>query len=151
MEIMNDNFLTEWMLGGKTPSNYFLYNTFDINGINKFVHYLHSIQSIEGYGVVFCFLNKNLYLGERIKLSGMIRTKSIQEYADLWIRGEKPNDLWEMKSLECDSIKEKDSWKEYSIIVDIPIDVKRLSVGLTLKGEGHIWFHSMKVEIIKEK
>ena len=64
---------------------------------------------------------------------------------------EKPNDLWEMKSLECDSIKEKDSWKEYSIIVDIPIDVKRLSVGLTLKGEGHIWFHSMKVEIIKEK
>ena len=148
---MHSGYLTEWMLGGKTPSNYFFYNIPSSEEGNPIIHYLHSIQSIEGYGVVFCFLNKNLYLGERIKLSGMIRTKSIQEYADLWIRGEKPNDLWEMKSLECDSIKEKDSWKEYSIIVDIPIDVKRLSVGLTLKGEGHIWFHSMKVEIIKEK
>ncbi|MED3352678.1 hypothetical protein P4388_29490 [Bacillus thuringiensis] len=84
-------------------------------------------------------------------MSGMIRTKSIQEYADLWIRGEKPNDLWGIKSLECEPIKEKESWKEYSIIVDIPIDVKRLSVGLTLEGEGHIWFHSMNVEIIKKK
>ena len=148
---MNDNFLTEWMLGGKTPSNYFLYNTFDINGINKFVHYLHSIQSIEGYGVVFCFLNRKLYSGKKIKLSGLIMTKSIRKSADLWIRGKSSNDLWEIKSLDCNPVNEIECWKEYAIILDIPNDIKNLSVGLTLKGEGYIWFHSMKVEIVMEK
>lgn len=148
---MNVNFLTEWMLGGKTPSNYFLYSTPDNDIINKFVHYMHSIQNIEGYGVAFCFLNDNLYLGKRIKLSGMIKNRSIEEYVHLWIRGEKSNDLWEIKSLECHPEEKEGGWKEYSIIVDIPNDIKRLSVGLTLKGEGHIWFHSMKIEIIKEK
>ncbi len=149
--MMKVNFLTEWMLGGKTPSNYFLYNTPESNVTNEIVHYMHSIQNTEGYGVAFCFLNKNIYSGKRIKLSGMIRTKAILEFADLWIRGEKSNDLWASKSLECNPMVEKDSWKEYSIIVDIPIDIKRLSVGLILKGEGHIWFHSMNVEIIKDK
>ncbi|ANE89320.1 TPA: AraC family transcriptional regulator [Bacillus cereus] len=148
---MHSGYLTEWMLGGKTPSNYFFYNIPSSEEGNPIIHYLHSIQSIEGYGVVFCFLNRTLYSGKKIKLSGLIMTKSIRKSADLWIRGKSSNDLWEIKSLDCNPVNEIECWKEYAIILDIPNDIKNLSVGLTLKGEGYIWFHSMKVEIVMEK
>ncbi|WP_342715408.1 AraC family transcriptional regulator [Bacillus paramycoides] len=149
---MKTSKVTEWILGGRNPGNYILYNDVNMKYSNDVSKNLYSLEDKEGYAAVFHFLDENLYLGERVKFSGMIMTKAVKEYAGLWIRAEQQgNDLWEVYHIHSDPISTTNSWEEYRVILDIPKNIETLSVGVSLKGTGHIWFSSMSVEIVDEK
>ncbi|MED2492227.1 hypothetical protein P4120_30275 [Bacillus thuringiensis] len=79
-------------------------------------------------------------------------TKSVKEYAGLWIRAEQQEkDIWEVYHINSNSLSVENSWKEYFVILDVPKNIETLSVGVSLKGTGHIWFSSMSVEIVDKK
>lgn len=144
--------VTEWMLGGRNPGNYILYNDFDVKYSNEISKNLYSLENHEGYGTAFHFLDKNLYLGERVKFSGMVMIKLVEEYTGLWIRAEQEGkDLWEVYRIHSIPLNVRNQWKEYCVILDVPQNIETLSVGVSLKGTGHIWFSSMSVEIVDKK
>ncbi|EFI65088.1 MULTISPECIES: hypothetical protein [Bacillus] len=142
----------EWILGGRNPANYILYNDFDVKYSNEASKNLYSLENHDGYGTAFHFLDKNLYLGKKVKFAGMVMTKLVKEYTGLWIRAEQAGeDLWEFYHIHSDPLNVTNQWKECSVIVDVPKSIEALSVGVVLKGTGHIWFSSMSVEIVNTK
>ncbi|TEA45659.1 AraC family transcriptional regulator [Bacillus sp. BH2] len=144
--------IAEWILGGRNPSNYILYNDVSMKYFNEISKSLYSLKNHDGYGTVFHFLNKSLYLGERIKFSGMIMTKEVKEHSGLWIRAEQQGkDVWEIYHIPSGPLSATNSWEEYFVILDVPKNIETLSVGVSLKGSGHIWFSSMRVEIVDKK
>ncbi|MDZ4438690.1 AraC family transcriptional regulator [Bacillus cereus] len=150
--IMKIRKLTEWILGGRNPGNYILFSDIDMKYSNEVPKYLYSLENKEGYGTSIHFLDKSLYLGKRVKFSGMIMTKSIKEYAGLWIRAEQEGrNHWDVYHINSNPLSETNPWKEYCVILDVPKNIETLSVGVSLKGTGHIWFSSMTIETIDKK
>ncbi|MBR9660379.1 MULTISPECIES: AraC family transcriptional regulator [Bacillus cereus group] len=149
---MKTSKVTEWILGGRNPGNYILYNDINVKYTNEVSKKLYSLENHQGYGTSYCFLDKHLYVGKRVKFSGMIMTKSVKEYAGLWIRAEQQEkDIWEVYHINSNSLSVENSWKEYFVILDVPKNIETLSVGVSLKSTGHIWFSSMSVEIVDKK
>ncbi|PFF16245.1 AraC family transcriptional regulator, partial [Bacillus anthracis] len=60
---MKTSKVTEWILGGRNPGNYILYNDINVKYTNEVSKNLYSLGNHEGYGTSYCFLDKHLYVG----------------------------------------------------------------------------------------
>ncbi|MCE1198452.1 MAG: hypothetical protein LWW85_05740 [Marinilabiliales bacterium] len=93
------------------------------------------------------------YLGKRVRLSGLIKTKDVSDWAGFWFRvdGQKGEVLAfdNMKDGKTDrSIAGTNDWKPYDLVLDVPYHAKNLMYGALLNGEGQIWFENVTFEIV---
>ncbi len=113
-------------------------------------------QNIDGFETVMqkCLADK--FLGKRIRMSGLIRTKDVSDWAGLWLRIDegKPrktlgfDNMHDGKSNR--SIKGTTPWTNCEIVLDIPTIATYLAYGALLTGTGQIWFDNLKFEIVNE-
>jgi hypothetical protein len=89
------------------------------------------------------------YLGQRIRLTGFIKTEKVEEWSALWARidGEQGN------RLALDNMKERPitgttDWRRYDIVLDVPANSVAISFGVVLAGRGQIWADDLQIETV---
>lgn len=112
------------------------------------------VKKIKGFGTLMQDCLPDNYLGKRVRMSGMVKTKGLSDWAGLWFRIDQKNsdrDLGfdNMHDGKKDrSIKGTTDWTRYEIVLDVPANASNLAYGALLVGTGQIWFDDIKFEIV---
>lgn len=117
---------------------------------------IKSVEKIEDNLIFGTLASSSLptqYLGKRVRLSGLIKTKEVSDWAGFWFRvdGQKGEVLAfdNMKDGKTDrSITGTNNWKQCDLVLDIPFNAKKIMYGALLSGEGRIWFENVTLEIV---
>jgi len=111
-------------------------------------------KKISGFGTLMQNCLPDNYLGKRVRMSGLLKTKDVSDWAGLWFR---IDDKGEGGSLGFDNMKDgkKDrsvkgttDWMRYEIVLDVPLNSSNLAYGALLVGTGQIWFDDIKFEVV---
>ncbi|MCW3121843.1 MAG: hypothetical protein JWQ38_1335 [Flavipsychrobacter sp.] len=146
-----------WYKAGSKPKSYFM--GID-KGAGKKGSDVMTIKStdklIDGFGTVMQTFLQEKYLGKRIKMTGYMKTRDVENWAVFWLRidGKDMN-----KSLAFDnmmggenrSIKGTTKWKKYEIVLDVSEKATDIAFGALLNGTGQLWFDNINFEIVDNK
>ena len=146
---------TGWFKAGSDPKSYDMGIDKGAGQDGKNAATIKSVQkNISGFGTLMQNCLPDNYLGRRVRMSGMVKTKDVSDWAGLWFRiDEKGSD----KSLGFDnmhdgkkdrSIKGTTDWSKYEIVLDVPMNASNLAYGALLVGTGQIWFDNLKFEVV---
>jgi|SRR6187401_1411835 len=111
-------------------------------------------ENIEGFGTLMQNCLADNYAGKRVRMSGMMRSKDVSDWAGFWFRIDKKGSS---ESLGFDnmhdgkkdrSVKGTTAWKKYEIVLDVPLQATNLAYGALLSGTGQIWFDHLKFEVV---
>lgn len=111
-------------------------------------------KKIKGFGTLMQDCLPDNYLGKRVRMTGWVKTKDVSDWAGLWFRiDEKGSNqsigFDNMKDGKKDrSIKGTTDWKQYEIVLDVPLKASNLAYGALLVGTGQIWFDDIKFEVV---
>lgn len=111
-------------------------------------------KKIRGFGTLMQDCLPENYLGKRVRMTGMVKTKDVSDWAGLWFRvdekrSDNPLSFDNMKDGKKDrSIKGTTDWTKYEIVLDVPLNSSNLAYGALLVGTGQIWFDKIKFEVV---
>lgn len=107
-------------------------------------------KKIKGFGTLMQNCLPDNYLGKRVRMTGMVKTKDVSDWAGLWFRVDEKSSnnslsFDNMKDGKKDrSIKGTTDWTKYEIVLDVPLNSSNLAYGALLVGTGQIWFDDIK-------
>jgi hypothetical protein len=85
------------------------------------------------------------YRGKRVRLTAMVKTEDVATFAGLWFHvlgaaenSEKPK-MVRFDNMHERAVKGTTAWVKYSIVQDVPLDGKTISIGSYLVGPGKVW------------
>lgn len=140
-----------WFKSGSEPNSYDMGIEKGAGFDGKNAATIKSIEeNISGFGTLMQSFMADKYLGKRIRLSGFVKTKAISGKACFWLRVEKANS---QQSLSFDNMHNRPiigttDWKQYEIVLDVPVNASKISYGALVKGTGQIWFDNLAFEIV---
>jgi hypothetical protein len=87
--------------------------------------------------------------GQRLRLSGYLKTEEVAGRAYLWLRVDGP----ERQTLRFDSmaggpITGTTDWQAYQVILHVPENAVAISFGVMLQGAGQVWVDDFDFEVI---
>jgi hypothetical protein len=139
--------------GGNKPDSYYMGIDKDITRNGQSVNTIKSIdEKIDGFGTMMQTCQIDKYLGKRVRMTGYIKTKDVNDWAGFWFRADKG-----ISSLSFDnmhdskidrSIKGTNDWSKYEIVLDIPANSSDLYYGVLLTGTGQLWYDEINFEIV---
>ena len=146
-----------WYRAGSKPNSYAMHLD---KGAGKDGNDVITIKSvdrlIDGFGTVMQSFMLEKYLGKRIKMTGYLKTRDVEDWAGLWLRvdGKKYKLLAfdNMKNGKRDrSVTGNTDWKQYEIVLDVPDEAINISFGTLLSGKGQVWFDKIDFEVVSKK
>lgn len=107
-------------------------------------------KEIKGFGTLMQTITPANYIGKRIRMSGMLKSKDVTNYAGLWLRidGADSKQPIAFDNMSDRPVKGTTDWKKYEIVLDVPAEASKIAFGALLNGTGQIWFDSIKFEIV---
>jgi erythromycin esterase len=90
------------------------------------------------------------YRGRRVQLSGWIRSEKLTGAgAGLWLRSDGPAPQ-QFDNMAERRIQGTGSWREVSIVADIPDNAIGIAFGLIMVSPGVVWADDLKLEIVED-
>lgn len=107
-------------------------------------------KKINGFGTLMQDCLPDNYLGKRIRMSGFIKSKDVDDKAGFWLRVDQShsNDPLSFDNMLNRPIKGTTEWKKYEIVLDVPVNAINIAYGALLVGTGQIWFDEITFEIV---
>jgi ketosteroid isomerase-like protein len=87
------------------------------------------------------------YGGKRVRLSGWLKSVDVGEAA-LWVIVEGERRLLVFDGMAGRTIRGTTDWKLYSIVVDVPVEAKRIGIGMHVWGKGQAWVDDLSLEVV---
>lgn len=144
-----------WFKTGNKPDSYYMGIDKDSNRKGQNVNTIKSIdEKIDGFGSMAQTFLPDKYLGKRVRMTGYIKTKDVNEWAGLWFRADQkdfaiPLSFDNMHDSKIDrSIKGTNDWSKYEIVLEIPLNSAKLVYGILLSGTGQLWFDEINFEVV---
>lgn len=90
-----------------------------------------------------------LYLaGKTIRLEGEVKTKSVKQWAGLWLRADDDDDhTLFIDNMENRPIRGTTAWTKYTIDVELPRETVWLNYGILLLGPGTMWADNFRLMV----
>jgi hypothetical protein len=146
---------TAWFKAGDKPDSYDMGVDKGAGKDGKNAATIKSIdKKIDGFGTLMQDCLPDKYLGKRIRMTGLLKTKDVSDWAGLWLRIDTKTPI---KAAVFDnmhdgkkniSVKGTTDWKKYEIILDVPSNACNVAYGALLVGTGQIWFDNLNFEIV---
>ena len=111
-------------------------------------------KEINGFGTLMQDCLPGKFIGKRVRMTGMLKTKDVSGWAGLWLRIDTKTPIRavvfdNMHDRKKDtSVKGTTDWKKYEIILDVPANASNIAFGALLSGTGQIWFDKLNFEIV---
>lgn len=105
---------------------------------------------IDGFGTLMQQCSPDKYLGNRVRMSGYIKSENVTTWAGLWLRVDQSGSQQPLSfdNMENRPIKGTTGWKKYEIVLDVPKNASLIAFGALLAGTGQIWFDNITFEIV---
>ena len=88
------------------------------------------------------------FRGKRIRLTAYLKTKDVVEGASVWARVNTARFRVALDNMGDRLIKGSTDWRQYAIVLDVPVDSVLISFGTLLSGTGQIWADDFRLEIV---
>jgi len=104
-------------------------------------------DDIQGFGTLMQSSSPEKYLGKKIKMTGYLKTDSVNGWTGLWLRVDNAdNQPLSFDNMQDRNITGTTGWTKYEIILDVPANAFNLAYGALLAGSGQIWFDNITFE-----
>jgi len=140
-----------WKKVGKSPSNYEIAPD-SSNQLDGQVAYTLKSSGvvIEGFGAIIENLKPGTYLGKRIRMTGMMKSKGVEGWAGFWLRIDQSgsDQFLAFDNMHDRPVKGTTEWKKYEIVLDVPYEATNIAFGALIDGMGQIWIAKVNLEIV---
>jgi len=144
-----------WLKSGSNPKSYDMGIDKGAGKDGKNAATIKSIdKKIDGFGTLMQNCLPDKFLGKRVRMKGLMKTKDVSEWAGFWFRiDQKGSD----ETLGFDnmhdgkknrSVKGTTDWTSYEIVLDVPLKASNLAYGALLAGTGQVWFEKLEFEVV---
>ena len=79
------------------------------------------------------------FKGTKIELRGYLKTEEVSHFAGLWMREDGIGETVEFDNMQSRQLKGTTQWKEYSIVLPLNPNARKLFFGFLLAGTGKAW------------
>lgn len=102
----------------------------------------------DGFGTLMQSCRPGEFLGHRVRLSAMVRTADITEWAGLWFRidGPNPRESLSFDNMQDRPLKGTTGWTDHSVVLDVPKEAIAMAYGVLLSGLGRVWIANVRIE-----
>jgi hypothetical protein len=145
----------KWFLAGSAPENYQIGKDENLLFNERPVYYLKSISKTdERFGTIMNYIPPGeslvLFLGKRVKMTGMIKSENIDNHAGMWMRvdGPDPNKSFQFDNMSNRPIKGTSDWTKYEIVLDVPENSTGIAYGVLINGTGQVWLKDFSLEAV---
>jgi len=111
--------------------------------------YLKSQQlSVDGFGTLMQQFKAEQYLSERVRLSGLVKSQEVAEWAGLWVRVDKGKEMVAFDNMQDRAIKGTTDWRRYEVVLEVPKDATGIALGILLTGTGEVWLNGARFDVV---
>jgi len=144
-----DNVPDGWIKAGSTPKAYEVGIDEKVKFRKNQSAYIKS-NSSSGFGTLMQKFVAREYLGEKIRLTGYIKTEDVKKWAGIWLRVDAKDGK---KTLSFDNMQDRPikgttDWAAYQIVLEVPKGSGWISYGALLNGNGKLWVDELSIEIV---
>jgi hypothetical protein len=104
--------------------------------------------SVNGFGTLMQQFTADQYKGSRVRLSALVKSHEVTEWAGLWVRADKGKDAVAFDNMQNRAIKGTTEWRRYEIVLDVPKDATGVALGILLTGPGEVWMNGARFEVV---
>ena len=144
----NNKIPNGWFPAGSNPSEYEMGTDNSTFQNGEACAFIKSKSPKENqFGTLMQTISAENYLGERLMLSGYIKSEDVEGWSGMWMRidGESNQQLG-FDNMQDRAIKGTTDWKKYEIVLDIPSNSKTINYGVLLGGDGEVWFDNFELK-----
>jgi hypothetical protein len=93
------------------------------------------------------------FLGNRVRLSGFVKSDQVTGWAGLWMRVDGPGSGNARQVLAFDNMYDRPiegttGWAQYQVVLDVPATAVNLAYGILLASEGSVWLNGVDLEVV---
>jgi hypothetical protein len=104
---------------------------------------------VDDFGSIMQTFRADGYRGRRVRLSGYMRTRDVENSARMWMRVDGP----ETSPIAFDNmanraIRDNNDWSRYEIVLDVPTVAVQFAYGAILGGKGRLWVDDLTFEVV---
>lgn len=115
--------------------------------------YVKSDREVENkFGGMMQNISPENYIGQRVRLSGAIKTRDAEKGAHLWLRidGAVKGNMLGFDNMADRPVKGTRDWTECSIVLDVPEGATNIAYGFFISNNGQAWVNDLKFEIVSK-
>jgi hypothetical protein len=92
------------------------------------------------------------YVGKRVRLSAVMRTKDVAQQAAIWLRVDARGKFIAFENTASDSrmLSGTSGWVRREIVLDVPLEGEEILLGAFLSGSGCVWIDSFTFEVVSD-
>jgi hypothetical protein len=105
-------------------------------------------KKINGFGTLMQACAPNKYIGQRVRMTGYLKTENVTDWVGMWFRVDKQGKSIAFDNMEGRAIKGTTEWKKYEVVLNVADDATQLAYGVLISGTGKVWFDDIQFEIV---
>jgi hypothetical protein len=147
--VPNGEKLGTWFISGSAPGKYTtsLDSSVSCNGEPSLS--LESTTAGAGdFGTLMTERTPAALLGQRVRLSGYVRTDQVTAWAGLWMRVNDSQQILAFDNMQSRPISGTTEWTQYQVVLDVGSSATSLAYGVLLSGTGSAWLDGVVVEAV---
>ncbi|MGB8370602.1 MAG: hypothetical protein ACLPYZ_11305 [Limisphaerales bacterium] len=140
----------DWFAAGDHPAEYEMTLDHDTTHNGKGSASLKCIvPKASGFGTLMQTFKADTYRGQRIRMSGYVRSRNVKDWAGLWMRVDGAKDeVLAFDNMQNRAVKGTTDWTRYEIVLDVPETSQQIAFGVLLSGMGQVWLDDVKFETV---
>lgn len=103
--------------------------------------------SVDGFATMMQSIPAEQYRGNKVRLSGLVKSEEVTGWAGLWMRVDQGTQLLAFDNVQKRPIKGTTGWLRYYVVLEVPKDATGIAFGILLSGPGQVWVNDLKFEI----
>ncbi|MFF0030259.1 hypothetical protein ACFYS7_19075 [Streptomyces avermitilis] len=141
-----------WRATGIRPEDY----TF---GLDSQVHrsgtasaFIRALPNPREFGGLLQSFRADDYLGKRVRLAAVMRTRDVAQHAAIWLRVDAQAKYLAFENTASDSrmLSGTSGWTRREIVLDVPPEGEEIIFGAFLSGSGCVWIDSFTFEVVSD-
>ncbi|KAA3664341.1 MAG: AraC family transcriptional regulator, partial [Chloroflexi bacterium] len=147
-----DNLPNSWFITGKIWQDYEMHRDENVFATGEASALLAATEApLFSSGAIMQVFDSQLYLGNRVRLSALIKTEDVTDWAGLSMSaGRSENEIYQFDNMQNRPITGTTDWTRYEIVLDVPTASEMLSIGVHLAGNGRVWIDNVAFEIVDD-
>ena len=109
-------------------------------------------NAADGWAQLLQVIRGNAFKGKRVRFRAYLKTDAVIGRAGLFMRveGDNSNQPLAWDNMQDRPIRGSTNWQRVAVVLDIPVDSKRMLFGLLLTGKGKVWIDDVSLDVVDE-
>ncbi|NOJ72554.1 helix-turn-helix transcriptional regulator [Paenibacillus alvei] len=104
-----------------------------------------------GFCTLMQMIKAGKYAGQRLRLSGFLKTDGVKGWAGMWMRVDAKDEV----PINFDNMDERPivgttEWSPYEVVLDIAPYAEVIAFGVLLSGSGQVWMDGIRLDMVDD-